>query len=54
MVTLQAGDTLVPSDTERAAMMVILKHVLDERSWAVILTSDRRNTWAKVSNAACA
>jgi acyl carrier protein len=49
-VPLQNGDTLVSFDTLRATMAAILEHVQDEGTWAGILTSDTRDSWAKVCN----
>ncbi|KAL2170282.1 hypothetical protein VTG60DRAFT_5058 [Thermothelomyces hinnuleus] len=37
-------------DALRAAMEAILDHVQDEGTWAGILTSDNRDSWASVSN----
>jgi acyl carrier protein len=48
-VELQNGNELVSFDTIRAAMTAILEHVQDEGTWAGILTSDSRDSWAKVS-----
>ncbi|KAK2809395.1 Type I Iterative PKS [Emmonsiellopsis sp. PD_5] len=49
-VPLQDGDAPVSFDTLRAAMTAILEHVQDEGTWAGILTSDNRDSWAKVRN----
>ena len=48
-VPLQDGDAPVPFDSLRAAMEAILEHVQDEGTWAGILTSDNRDSWARVS-----
>ncbi|PGH10855.1 hypothetical protein AJ79_05215 [Helicocarpus griseus UAMH5409] len=49
-VSLQDGDTPASFDTLRAAMTAILEHVQDEGTWAGILTSDNRDSWARVRN----
>lgn len=49
-VPLQNGDAPVSFDSLRATMSAIIDHVQDEGSWAGILTSDTRDSWAKVSS----
>jgi len=48
-VPLRNGEAPVSFDTLRATMAAILDHVQDEGTWAGILTSDNRDSWAKVS-----
>jgi acyl carrier protein len=48
-VPLQDGDSPVSFATLRATMAAILNHVQDEGTWAGILTSDTRDSWAKAS-----
>jgi hypothetical protein len=48
-VPLRNGDAPVSFGTLRATMAAILDHVQDEGTWAGILTSDTRDSWAKVS-----
>ncbi|KAK5065043.1 hypothetical protein LTR84_000878 [Exophiala bonariae] len=47
-VPLRNGDAPVSLDTLRATMTAILDHVQDEGTWAGILTSDTRDSWAKI------
>jgi NADPH:quinone reductase-like Zn-dependent oxidoreductase/NADP-dependent 3-hydroxy acid dehydrogenase YdfG/aryl carrier-like protein len=48
-VPLQDGDAPVSFNKLRASMAAILEHVQDEGTWAGILTSDNRDSWARVS-----
>ncbi|KAH8904490.1 hypothetical protein BR93DRAFT_930522 [Coniochaeta sp. PMI_546] len=46
---LHDGEAPASFDTVRSAMTAIVEHVQDEGTWAGILTSDNRDSWAKVS-----
>lgn len=48
-VSLQDGEVPASVDTVRSALATILEHVQDDGSWAGILTSDNRDSWARVS-----
>lgn len=48
-VPLRNGDAPLSFDMLRATMAAILDRVQDEGTWAGILTSDTRDSWAKVS-----
>ncbi|KAM7184358.1 hypothetical protein V8F20_012255 [Naviculisporaceae sp. PSN 640] len=47
-VELQQENVPVSIDTLRSAMTAILDHVHDEGTWAGILTTDNRDSWARV------
>ncbi|KAK4210859.1 hypothetical protein QBC37DRAFT_27292 [Rhypophila decipiens] len=49
-VDLQNGDVPASIDTVKSAMTAILDQVRDEGAWAGILTSDNRDSWARVRN----
>ena len=49
IVPLQEGDQVVSLNAVKDTMNAILDHVQDEGTWAGILTSDSRDSWAKVS-----
>ena len=48
VVPLQQGDQVVSLDAVKDTMDAILDHVQDEGTWAGLLTSDSRDSWAKV------
>ena len=48
VVPLQEGDQVVSLDAVKDTMNAILDHVQDEGTWAGILTSDDRDSWAEV------
>lgn len=48
IVPLQEGDQVVSLNAVKDTMNAILDHVQNEGTWAGILTSDSRDSWAKV------
>ena len=48
-VALQDGQVPASFDTVRSAMTAVLDQVQDQGTWAGILTSDNRDSWARVS-----
>ncbi|KAL2138415.1 hypothetical protein VTI28DRAFT_6849 [Corynascus sepedonium] len=47
-IPLQDGETPASFETVKSAMAAILEHVQDEGTWAGILTSDNRDSWARI------
>ncbi|KAK4099533.1 hypothetical protein N658DRAFT_160221 [Parathielavia hyrcaniae] len=47
-VPLQDGEAPASFEALRSAMAAILEHVQDEGTWVGILTSDNRDSWAKI------